>query len=475
MIKSIIMRQKRIILSWGPKLITVLIFLLLADYTFAASTWTGNISTDWGNPSNWSGTAPNSNTPDLDIVIPSSPIGGRFPILSKRTFSIKKLTIEAGATLTQTGGYLTLNDDLFIAPGPPPGEYNQSNGTIQMTKDWKNEGIFNASGGTVRFSPSANGGAFENGSNQFFNIEIDDGVQPTFDNADGNNILIAGNFVNNNADLSITDKATFTFNGSGDQTIYSASNPLPDNTTFGNLVISKPSGTLQLLSDLAVDDTYTDPNEILDKNGYELWVAGVPLPVELSYFSAVILDNEVKLSWRTITEVNNYGFEVERTPHQSPPYQGGEGDTRGDWEMIGFVEGHGNSNSPKEYVFNDASVNFAGTYFYRLKQIDNDGSYEYSKKLAVDFASPIIFKLRQNYPNPFNPSTAISFSLPVSSDVSLIIFNALGAEIITLVESFLESGVHTYIFNADGLTSGIYIYQLSTSEAAQTRKMLYLK
>ncbi len=136
-----------------------------------------------------------------------------------------------------------------------------------MKGDWRNEGIFNATGGTVRFSPSADGGWFERGSNQFFNIEIDDGVQPAFDNKASNNILVAGNFVNNNPNLNITSNATFTFNGSGNQTIYSASTPLPDNTTFGNLVIDKPSGTIQLLSDVAVENTFTEENGTLDLNG----------------------------------------------------------------------------------------------------------------------------------------------------------------------------------------------------------------
>ena len=160
---------------------------------------------------------------------------------------------------------------------------------------------------------------------------------------------------------------------------------------------------------------------------------------------------------------SNFGFNILRRAQDDK------------WFTIGFVAGHGNSNSPKDYVFSDASLIFVGTYYYRLEQIDNDGSYEYSKQIKVDFESPNNFELRPNYPNPFNPSTTISFSLPVSDNVSLKVFNTLGEEIITLVESFLEAGIHTYIFNAEDLTSGIYVYQLSTSNDAQTRKMLYLK
>lgn len=450
----------------------ILLLILLSGRTtsFAASTWTGDKSTDWGNPNNWTGSPPKFNTPNLDIIIPSSPSGGRFPILSKQSFSIKKLTIEAGATLTQTGGYLTLNDDLYIAPGPPPGEYSQSDGTLQMTKDWKNEGIFNATGGTVRFSPSANGGAFDKGNNQFFNIEIDDDVQPTFDNVDSNNIFIAGNFINNNTNLSITDKATFTFNGSGDQTIYSASNPLPDNTTFGNLVIDKSFGTIQLLSDVSVENTFTEENGTLDENGNTLWVAGTPLPVELSFFSAVILDDGIKLTWRTETEVNNYGFNILRQSAKD-----GQDD---DWDSIGFVDGNGNSNSPKDYSFVDKNAT-DGKYYYRLKQIDNDGTFEYSKVIEIDLGTVMNFELSQNYPNPFNPSTSIRFSVSERDFINLSVYNSLGEKVEELVNEVKDPGIHIVEFNAETgkeqFTSGAYFYRLVTNNFTQIKKMILVK
>jgi len=188
-----------------------------------------------------------------------------------------------------------------------------------------------------------------------------------------------------------------------------------------------------------------------------------PLPVELASFSAVLKDKEVLLNWSTATEVNNYGFDVERM-------RDGE-----DWKALGFVEGNGNSNSPKEYSFVDNNVSNAGTYYYRLKQIDNDGAYEYSKSISVDFDSPAKFDLEQNYPNPFNPSTTIRFNLPDNEFVSLKIFNTLGEEVQTLFEGNLNAGTHTYNFNAKGLPSGLYIYRLSANEYSKTKKMLFMK
>jgi len=188
-----------------------------------------------------------------------------------------------------------------------------------------------------------------------------------------------------------------------------------------------------------------------------------PLPVELKSFSAKIIAKSVNLEWTTATEVNNYGFEILRSTQDDK------------WDVLGFVEGHGNSNSPKEYNFIDSEVNPAGTYSYRLKQIDNDGSYEFSKTIEVSFDSPISLELSQNYPNPFNPSTTINFSLPQSGNVTLKIFNPLGEEVITLTDGYIEAGIYTFNFNGEGLPSGIYIYQLSTPEKTQTMKMILMK
>lgn len=186
------------------------------------------------------------------------------------------------------------------------------------------------------------------------------------------------------------------------------------------------------------------------------------LPVELSTFSATALSNGVKLTWRTETETNNYGFEIERKTNSNT------------WVTLDFVNGNGNSNSPKEYSYVDNSVK-TGKYSYRLKQIDNDGQYAYSKIVEVDLSKQMEYNLTQNYPNPFNPTTSISFTLPKSGVVKLTVYNLLGQEIKTLVNGFKESGVHYINFNANNLNSGIYIYKIETSGFTQTRKMTLVK
>jgi hypothetical protein len=192
------------------------------------------------------------------------------------------------------------------------------------------------------------------------------------------------------------------------------------------------------------------------------------LPVELSSFSASIFNSRVKLNWETATEVNNYGFEIFRQAHISTSLS-----VTG-WEKIGFVNGNGNSNSTKNYSFEDKSV-LSGKYSYKLKQIDNDGKYEYSKTVEVDLGIPNKFELSQNYPNPFNPNTTIKFSMPEAGNVKLTIYNILGQEVKTLVNEYKEAGLYTVNFDAENLNSGLYIYKLQVNDFTQTHKMTLIK
>lgn len=188
----------------------------------------------------------------------------------------------------------------------------------------------------------------------------------------------------------------------------------------------------------------------------------VPLPVELTSFTANVSGKRVTLNWTTATEINNYGFEVERKQAQ------------GNWNKIGFVNGHGNSNSAKEYSYTDKGL-APGKYLYRLKQIDTDGTYEYSNEVEAEIIHPKEFVVEQNYPNPFNPETSISFALPQQSHVKVTIFNILGQEIETLVNETREAGQHTIDFNADGLNSGVYLYKIEAGSFVQVKKMILNK
>ncbi|MFA6598067.1 MAG: T9SS type A sorting domain-containing protein [Ignavibacteriaceae bacterium] len=191
------------------------------------------------------------------------------------------------------------------------------------------------------------------------------------------------------------------------------------------------------------------------------------LPVELTSFTANVNGDKVLLKWNTATELNNYGFEIERTV--------GDGQSAvGYWEKIGFVNGNGNSNSSKDYFFTDDN-NIAGKYIYRLRQIDNDGSFKYSDEIEVEIGTPTRYSLAQNYPNPFNPTTTISFSISEEAKVTLSIYNQLGERVATLINEKLEAGNHSATWNAGTLSSGIYFYEIRTEKFISVKKLLLLK
>jgi len=203
-------------------------------------------------------------------------------------------------------------------------------------------------------------------------------------------------------------------------------------------------------------------NSEQDTTGF-MWT-GSPLPVELSSFTAEVIYERVHLKWVTETEVNNYGFEIERKQVGNK------------WLRIGFIEGYGTTSESKEYSFinNITDINIR-LIKYRLKQMDFDGNYKYSEELLVKNPAPADYTLQQNYPNPFNPVTTISYSLPIKSEVELVIYNALGESVMQLVNEEKETGRYSVKFNATELPSGIYFYRLQAGSFVETKKMVLLR
>ncbi|MBK6912781.1 MAG: T9SS type A sorting domain-containing protein [Ignavibacteriales bacterium] len=205
------------------------------------------------------------------------------------------------------------------------------------------------------------------------------------------------------------------------------------------------------------------------------------VPVELTSFTAIAQQNNITLNWQTATETNNSGFEIERKQVGSPQSSVGNQD----WNQIAFVPGFGTTTEPKSYSFTDENLS-SGKYQYRLKQIDFDGTFEYSNTVEVEINSPTEFSLEQNYPNPFNPTTKIKYTVPsvtlrqAQSDilVSLKVFDVLGNEIATLVNEHQQPGTYEVEFNvgqAISLSSGVYYYQLRSGSFVETKKMILLR
>ncbi len=192
-----------------------------------------------------------------------------------------------------------------------------------------------------------------------------------------------------------------------------------------------------------------------------------PVPVELSSFSTEVSGSDISVSWTTITETNNRGFSVERRT------------VSGSFSEITFILGAGNSTEKQSYTFKDCGLG-AGKYVYRLKQVDYDGSYSYSKENEVEVSGPSEFALEQNYPNPFNPVTTINFQLRADAKVKLSVFNILGQEVKILLNADYAAGSHNISFDAAGMNSGIYLYKIDVkgvdgSSFSDVRKMTLLK
>ncbi|MGE5810106.1 MAG: hypothetical protein ACM339_01290 [Ignavibacteria bacterium] len=245
----------------------------------------------------------------------------------------------------------------------------------------------------------------------------------------------------------------------------------PATETFIPVVTIK----FKTLDTLGVSRLVWGEGEFFKPNSSSKWNLGswlnenTPLPVELSSFSASVLNGKVVLKWTTASELNNRGFEVEKSSNNSG------------FVSVGFVPGSGTSAEENNYVFTISDAD-TGIQYYRLKQIDTDGSVKYSKiiNIRVNIA-PLKFNLAQNYPNPFNPSTTINYTLPVESSVIFILFNSIGEKIKELNEGTKQPGYYSFVWQPQDLSSGVYFYSMigkssdGKNNFRKTLKMLYLK
>jgi hypothetical protein len=191
------------------------------------------------------------------------------------------------------------------------------------------------------------------------------------------------------------------------------------------------------------------------------------VPVELLSFTAQRIDAGVELNWKTATETNNSGFSLERSRDEE------------NFVQVGFVAGRGTTTEQSDYNYIDTDIE-SGKYYYRLKQIDFDGTSKYLNVVLVDVGLPKQFELSQNHPNPFNPSTTIKFQLPVDANVKIELFNSIGQKVSELINNDLSGGVHEVIFKGSKHSSGIYYYTMNAvgkdgNNFRSTKKMILMK
>lgn len=223
------------------------------------------------------------------------------------------------------------------------------------------------------------------------------------------------------------------------------------------------------------------------------WISnsGGSLPVEMTELNSIVEDGKVVLKWRTKSESNNAGWEVEVCSRSSAANsQQNENNNRQAvrqltdaeaFRKVGFIQGNGTTTEPKDYSFEISTKYFVGEILkIRLKQIDADGNYSYSNEIEITLNRPNEFSLEQNYPNPFNPNTEISYQLSAVSHVSLVVYDLLGREVVALVNEKKEAGKYSVTVDAGHLTSGVYFYRLNASSKSgskfvSTRKMVLVK
>ena len=208
---------------------------------------------------------------------------------------------------------------------------------------------------------------------------------------------------------------------------------------------------------------YDTNNSATDFRLIDYPTPGLTMPVELASFTAAVSEKGITLSWITASETNNLGFEIQRSLDEKT------------FQKVGFVKGNGTSTKSHAYSFVDESAH-GNTYYYRLKQVDLDGTFELSKILTVNGAIPLRYALEQNYPNPFNPRTSITFQLKKDGKVTLKIYNAVGQCAATLVDGKkMKAGSHNISWNAANFPSGLYFYKISVNDFQSVKKMLLVK
>jgi hypothetical protein len=264
--------------------------------------------------------------------------------------------------------------------------------------------------------------------------------------------------------LQLDGSPTVQISGSGDFTVAGqpASTSLAGGGSTTFTVRFAPSSGGAESATISIDNT--DLNE--DPYDFLIQGTGTALPIQLASFSAsVVRDNDVEVVWKTVSETNNYGFEIYRR----------RGET-GEWTKIGFIEGHGTTLAPQSYSYADAGLSL-GKYYYRIKQVDLDGKSETFPEMSVSVGvGPGKFILAQNYPNPFNPSTQIEFVAPQSGYASVKVYNLLGQEVATAFAGNAEAGkINTARFDASNLPSGIYYYRLKSAGKVETKRMVLMK
>ena len=396
-------------------------------------------------------------------------LGGPVEGIVILNLDVTPITVPAIATCLQNLGYYkpihiaqyasqypmeTTLDAVFVLLGIYPNNHVLGDGEAQVLKDYLDMGgnVYMEGGDTWYFDP-------QTVLQPMFNISpLSDGTSDLYGVVGKDGTFTQGmsfNYAGENSFMDHIDPITPAF------TIFSNFSPIYNCAVAYNSGYYKTIGASFEFGGLTDGISPSTKTELMNKI---LEFFEVIVPVELISFTIQAAEENILLNWSTATELNNSGFDVERS-------QDGK-----EFLKLGFVEGHGTTTQQQYYTFVDKNITATTKYFYRLKQLDNDGTFKYSETIEVDYLGlPDNFSLSQNYPNPFNISTVIRYSIPEEKLVTIKIYNALGEEVRTLTNEMKQPGRYTINFDATSLSSGLYFYRLVAGQFVETKKMLLLK
>ncbi|MBI5464820.1 MAG: T9SS type A sorting domain-containing protein [Ignavibacteriales bacterium] len=374
-------------------------------------------------------------------------------------------------TLTLTSGNLTLGANNLTLSSAVAGTPSASNHIVTNSSGAVVKNI--AASGSYTFPVGYDGSTYNpvivalDGSSTAdnFSVSVASGVSPS---APDNTKAVQATWTISEASAG-SSNATLTFQWTGAQ---EGSGFIRSSSAVWNYIssawVNKTGGSASgsnpytVANSTAITD-FSSPSFIVGNDG--------ALPVTMTSFTAAAhKSNAVKIAWKTATEVNSYGFEVERKPMSN------QQSAIGNWSKVGFVAGSGMSNSPKEYSYTDENLS-PGRYAYRIKQVDADGQSTYYGSAEVEVGLvPRTLALEANYPNPFNPSTTMRFNVPENGRAVVRVFNLLGQELVQLFDGVAEQGrFYTVQFNAAQLPSGVYYYSIEYGGKQIVKRMMMLK
>ncbi len=238
----------------------------------------------------------------------------------------------------------------------------------------------------------------------------------------------------------------------------------------GRILINslRSANGLSAKSGTYIDQAAAPPFSLGIADPQKMNIISVALPVSLALYTAALEQGVVVLRWRTEGETNNHGFAIERSANGQD-----------DWTEIGFVAGAGSTSATRDYRFTDRDRETHSRHrslFYRLRQIDSDGTTEYSAATEVTLQfNPLAWTLEQNYPNPFTGETELPVSLPRDARLSLEVFDLTGARVATLCSGSMPEGMHYFQFDASALPAGTYIARAAAEGVTQEIRMLRVR